>query len=88
MLILQLFNLIILPFIATIFLLNDYGKYWINLWNYCADNQLKKQFDVTTYDYFTENYTILLSTSDIGATSSLFDMNALDHFYMIELLLY
>ena len=37
-LILQLINSIFLPFIASIFLLNTYRKYWVDLWNYYADD--------------------------------------------------
>ena len=39
-------NIIICPMIFSLFILNDCGKFWINFWNYCTENELKQIFDI------------------------------------------
>eukprot|EP01083_Nonionella_stella_P016154 45170_1 len=70
-LVLRLINTILIPLIASVFLLNDCGKYWIHLWDYCNDNDLKSEFDFyTTIDYDActqscDTHVQLLSSSDV-----------------------
>lgn len=44
-LLLRILNTIIIPLIASIFILNDCGRYWVTFWDYCNDNDLKSEFD-------------------------------------------
>eukprot|EP01083_Nonionella_stella_P008010 23053_1 len=42
---LRINNSIIVPLISSIILLNDCGKYWIHLWDYCNNEELRQEFD-------------------------------------------
>ena len=75
---LRMLNIVILPLFASIFLLNDCGKYWSNFWNHCIDQEKKSKFDVFVdvgRVYFYHQRVQVLSSESICPPPTVLGMN-------------